>query len=196
MLTLTVKWINGDVQLLDVLPETPVYKVILQLGLTLAETTLLQNDGILEHLYLFKESAVVFLLVQPPPITIVVFRYSQQDYYLSTSQRETPILFTNNVVYDKVFIDYSSYSVFDERSSELLCNRLQVPLANHIDSFELSEQVFPMTEEDGFVMGWSVFLHSLGLSKGGSQLYFPSLTAHTKRRGLLTRNEWESYMVK
>ncbi len=218
MTTLTIKWLNGDLQPIEVNEGTPAYQLILQLGLTLLETTLYTESGeLIEHYHLLIRDQLVHILVQPAPITVIVYEVCGVDYYVSTAEADTfradtPITltrFTPEVKYDKLFIDYISYGVycFPEKQQELL-DRLGVSSAKNILYFHCTRtlllyyQVVKGCIYIGEAVGWKEFIRSLSIMgiDIGIELYeemlFPTVTEGMKANGMLTPREWESYLIR
>lgn len=210
MVTLHVKWLNGDLRLVEILEQTPVYKVILQLGLTLLETILLSEEGkVLEHLYQFTKDEIVYILVQTPPTVMVIYERYNKSYYITTSDA-TAKEFSGHIekLVDKLCIDYMSFTVREELYDRgyavkikpevirWVCERLKLPedteklSALHLQLCFKESQ----TEVETVPMSWSSFVNTVDFIPHPA--FYPTLSEEMKSKGMLTHKEWASYLVR
>jgi len=87
MLTLRLKWLNGEIQSVEVPKGATVLKVIQQLGLSPAETTLFSEERVIEHYE--KVSGDLSILVQPVPVSIFVYQKGEDCYFSSEESSGT-----------------------------------------------------------------------------------------------------------
>lgn len=195
MPTISVKWLNGDIQPVEVDEGTPVYRVILQLGLTLLETTFLSESGNrIEHYYVFTRAELVHILVHPPPTTIIVYNGCGVDYYVSTADCfRHPKRFTPEVSYDKAYVDILSYGFhLSLEQKQEVCDRLNLVTTSFCCSHILQ---LVHIEDTPVRIGWQEFTRRIVMARKEQDLLFPTVTESMKANAMLTPKEWMSYKV-
>lgn len=220
MLTLSIKWLSGEVQKVETLKKSTVLKVIQQLGLSPAETTLFAGEKVLEHYQKIYRDSELSILVQPSPVSIFVYStrlyFSSEDtmdsyrarrgisfdcYEPPSMSYEPPLKrFDKDVVYDRVyFVRWSK-----EEDLKEVCSRLDIPFSKckgYVSQNTANDfyNLASLEKEDGELIRWEDFREYLGdkcgLYTDREDVYFPTLTDETKRRGLFSCKDWFSYFV-
>jgi hypothetical protein len=207
MITISLKWLSGDLTSIEVPKSTAVYQLArLATEEPLYKVSFFREGGddvvtrVVPHHKKLKESETLCIVVADPPRSVLVYKnIIDMDVYYS-SDIETAHQFSLDKVkeFGKIYVDYTTFP-YNTQREELCQTLLQMSAREHC--CHLGMRIFRSNflakqMDDEIRLLWKDFMVSLyfQLPEELEEFCFPTLTTELKRTPL-TPKEWASYCI-
>jgi phosphoribosyl-ATP pyrophosphohydrolase len=188
MITITVKWLSGDVITLEVPNYIPAYKLAKRITKEpLYKVYLFHNGEKVSHVYRFPESTEVMIAIVEPPKTAIVVNMCDVEYVVPVYSKKT------EEEYDKIYVDELSYY----RKTPMDAEEKSMGNISYIDYCMIYRTLKSVKLAKELRITWNDFIRrfSMVVSDRMTRLFFPTLDSEVKRFALMSEKEWMSYMA-
>ena len=204
MITITVKWLSGDLLSVEVPKNTLVCDLAEKVTTEpLYKISFFRGEEVLPHHYKLKADELLCIVVAEPPRSVVVYKSIRKAYCYVIDTADTRS-FSNEELkeFDRVHIDYLSFAVFFSMEQREKISKSLVPQdtsCEHVDVLGLKhfrETFLAKRMGDEIRLLWKDFIRafSMMLSENIEAFCFPTLYPELKRCAL-TPKQWASYCI-